>query len=141
MRAIVLVALALVAMASAGVPRVPNKELNRKLMAQVMAKRMASSTASTDATNPNKRIVIENFFTTRVDHFNWQNTEEWTLRYFGVTDHYLPGGPILIFLGGNQPIRTSMVDESSLIYEMAREMNGAVYAFESRFYGQSWVTE
>lgn len=142
MRAIVLFTLALVAMASAGVPRTPNKELNRMLMQQVMTKRSAPtpSTAAA-AAQPNKRIVIENFFTTRVDHFNSQNTAEWTLRYFAVTDHYMPGGPILIFLGGQQPIRPSMVDESSLIYEMAREMNGAVYAFETRFYGQSWVTE
>lgn len=114
------------------------------LMQQVLAKRSApapSTAAAATSAQPNKRLVIENFFTTRVDHFNSQNTAEWTLRYFAVTDYYIPGGPILIFLGGNQPIRTSMVDESSLIYDMAREMNGAVYAFESRFYGQSWVTE
>lgn len=142
MRAIVLITLALVAMASAGVPRTPNKELSRMIMQQVMAKRMAPApSAAATSAQPNKRLVIENFFTTRVDHFNSQNTAEWTLRYFAVTDYYIPGGPILIFLGGNQPIRTSMVDESSLIYEMAREMNGAVYAFESRFYGQSVVTE
>ncbi|XP_001659434.2 putative serine protease K12H4.7 [Aedes aegypti] len=142
MRAIVLVTLALVVMTATAASvsrRVPNKELSRTLMQQVMTKRFSSTKPAVD--DPAKRIVIENFFTTRVDHFNSQNTAEWTLRYFAVTDYYMPGGPILIFLGGNQPILTSMVDESTLIYDMAREMNGAVYAFESRFYGQSFVTE
>lgn len=86
-------------------------------------------------------MVIENFFTTRVDHFNAQNTDEWTLQYYSSPDNYQHGGPILIFLGGNLPIRTDMVDDSSLMYELGRELNGAVYAFESRFYGQSWVTK
>ncbi|XP_062554238.1 putative serine protease K12H4.7 [Armigeres subalbatus] len=141
MRAIVLASLALVAMtaAAATVPRTANQEENLKLMQQVMTKSFASTRKGVD--DPEKRIIIENFFTTRVDHFNAQNTAEWTLRYFAVTDYYIPGGPILIFLGGTSPIVTSMVDESTLIYEMARELNGAVYAFESRFYGQSIITE
>lgn len=140
MRAIFIVALAaLVALASAAAPRTKqNVEASRKLVQQMLTKRLSPSVSPA---GPAKRIVIENFFTTRVDHFNAQNTDEWTLRYLTLSDWYMPGGPILIHLGGNQPIQPNMVDESSLIYEMAREMHGIVFAFETRFYGQSWVTE
>ncbi|KAL9696790.1 hypothetical protein quinque_016369 [Culex quinquefasciatus] len=140
MRAIFIVALAaLVALASAAAPRTKqNVEASRKLVQQMLTKRLSPSVSPE---GPAKRIVIENFFTTRIDHFNAQNTDEWTLRYLTLSDWYMPGGPILIHLGGNQPIQPNMVDESSLIYEMAREMHGIVFAFETRFYGQSWVTE
>ncbi|XP_058817545.1 uncharacterized protein LOC131680850 [Topomyia yanbarensis] len=143
MRTIVLIALVLVAAVAAGVHRSePNMQANRQLIHQMLTRHMRmpqrKPTASAD---PNKKVVIENFFTTRTDHFNNQNTEEWTLRYLSVTDYYLPGGPILIFLGGNRPIVPEMIDDSTLIYEMGREMNGAVFAFESRFYGSSRVTE
>ncbi|XP_053690992.1 thymus-specific serine protease-like [Sabethes cyaneus] len=63
------------------------------------------------------------------------------MRYYASSDNYQPGGPILIFLGGLTPISRNLIDETTLIYEMAREWNGALFAFESRFYGQNWVTE
>ncbi|KAL1401717.1 hypothetical protein pipiens_006413 [Culex pipiens pipiens] len=128
MRAILIVALAaLVALASAAAPRTKqNVEASRKLVQQMLTKRLSPSVSSA---GPAKRIVIENFFTTRIDHFNAQNTDEWTLRYLAVTDWYQPGGPILIWLGGYTPIQPYMVDESSLIYDMAREMHGAVLCF------------
>lgn len=88
-----------------------------------------------------KRIVVENYFTTRVNNLNPQRNERWTMRYFSVTEFYEAGGPILIWLGGNAPIHEYMIDESSLLYDLARQMNGAIFAFESRFYGQNRATE
>ena len=136
----------LVAVALAAVPRAnPSKRnvpTSRKVMEHMITRGLVPNAPKpTTSPNPSKRIVIENFFTTRIDHFNAQNTDEWTLRYLAVTDWYQPGGPILIWLGGYMPIQPYMVDESSLIYDMAREMHGAVYAFETRYFGQSWITE
>ncbi|KAL9706703.1 hypothetical protein quinque_010221 [Culex quinquefasciatus] len=143
MRLLFVVAL-LVASAFAAVPRTnpskANLQTSRRLLEQLVTRGMPQTPRKPASEAPSKRIVVENFFTTRIDHFDPQNTAEWTLRYLAVTDYYQPGGPILIWLGGNAPIQPYMVDESSLIYDMAREMHGAVIAFESRFYGQSWVT-
>ncbi|XP_058452736.1 thymus-specific serine protease-like [Malaya genurostris] len=141
MQTFILIALLLVTAVTSGVVQnrsEPNLRANRKLIHHWMQKPIFKPTASA---NPDKAVAIENFFTTRVDHFDLQNTDEWTLRYFSVSDYYKPGGPILIFLGGFFPIGPETIGESTLIYELGQEMNGAVFAFESRFYGNSRVTE
>ncbi|XP_055642694.1 thymus-specific serine protease-like [Toxorhynchites rutilus septentrionalis] len=141
MRSAIIITLALVAVAAAANVHKAKRhgEINPLLVQQILTKRPIAPPAS-GKSNPSGRLVVENFFTTRVDHFNAQNTDEWTLQYYSAPDNYREGGPILIFLSGNLPIRTDMVDDSSLMYELGRELHGAVYAFESRFFGQSWVT-
>ncbi|XP_035772901.1 putative serine protease K12H4.7 [Anopheles albimanus] len=84
--------------------------------------------------------ITEEFFVTLVDHFNLQNRDTWSNRYLSLMDHFVPTGPILIFLGGNSPISTALIDETTLINEMARELGGALFAFETRFYGESLPT-
>ncbi|XP_055545770.1 putative serine protease K12H4.7 [Wyeomyia smithii] len=146
MRSIILITLlAVITVAFAAVPRrLPNAQASRQLVQQLFtrqfvgAKKHAATSPSSDST---PRQISEHFFTTSVDHFHAQNTEQWTLRYIASTENYLPGGPILIFLGGIRPIVPEMIDETTLIYEMAQQWNGALFAFESRFYGQSRVTE
>ncbi|XP_055545948.1 putative serine protease K12H4.7 [Wyeomyia smithii] len=140
MRATVVITLALLTAMAGALPRTREGTKRRTLVDEIIAKRATKASTPATADTPNKQVVIENFFTTQVDHFNPQDSEEWTLRYFSASDHYLPGGPILIFLGGHTPIVPSMIDETSLIYEMAREMNGVVYAFETRFFGESRIT-
>ncbi|XP_058454750.1 thymus-specific serine protease-like [Malaya genurostris] len=144
MKPIVLITLTVIAAAATAVPRAQeNVGKTHVLVDEIIAKRAANAgaTVPVNSPDPNPRLVIENFFTTKVDHFNPQNAEEWTLRYFSMPDFYRPGGPILIFLGGWTAIVPWMIDSSSLIYEIAEELHGAVYAFESRFYGESKITE
>ncbi|XP_055546468.1 thymus-specific serine protease-like [Wyeomyia smithii] len=143
MRSIVLIALSLVIAAFAGVPRSkPNLEANRRLIEQMFTRRFTEPKKQAPARDDSStRPISEHFFSTEVDHFNAQNTDQWTLRYFASADNYVQGGPILIFLGGTRPITPSMIDDTTLIYEMAREWNGALFAFEPRFYGESRVTE
>ncbi|XP_053690995.1 putative serine protease K12H4.7 [Sabethes cyaneus] len=136
MRTTFVIVLALLAAAATALPRTREGTKRATTVDEIIAKRAKAATTSPKS----KRVVIENFFTTQADHFNPQDSEEWTLRYLAATDYYMPGGPILIFLGGYTPIVPSMIDDTSLIYEMAREMNGAVYAFETRFIGDSRVT-
>ncbi|XP_058451309.1 thymus-specific serine protease-like [Malaya genurostris] len=144
MRTLGFIALLQVTVVAAGVHRSdePNKQAQRQLFRQLHSRNASKYPSIPTATNnPDKAAVLENFFTTQVDHFNLQNTERWTLRYFSVSDYYKPGGPILIFLSGHRSLTPEMIDETTLIYEMGQEMNGAVFGFETRFYGHSRVTE
>ncbi|XP_053690996.1 thymus-specific serine protease-like [Sabethes cyaneus] len=146
MRSILLIALSLAIAAFAAVPRntKPNIQANRQLIEQLFTRQFAGAKKQTPVksdSDSSTRPIVEHFFTTEVDHFNARNTDQWTLRYFAATENYREGGPILIFLGGFRPISPDLIDETTLIYEMAREWNGALFAFESRFYGQSRVTE
>lgn len=140
----ILLLVALVALASSAVvPRTRrNHAASRAIIQHMLTKGLYSeeSVESTSSSDRDERIVVENYFTTRLNHFNHQQREDWTLRYLSVTEHYRPGGPILIRLSGNGPVRRDMINESSLITELAREMGGAVYAFETRFYGMSKPT-
>uniref|UniRef100_A0A240PPB5 Prolylcarboxypeptidase n=1 Tax=Anopheles christyi TaxID=43041 RepID=A0A240PPB5_9DIPT len=81
--------------------------------------------------------ITEEFFTTEVDHFNNQDNATWNNRYLALMDHLIEGGPILIFLTGDTPLDPSMIDDGTLINEMARDLGGAVFALETRFYGES----
>ncbi|XP_055545768.1 thymus-specific serine protease-like [Wyeomyia smithii] len=146
MRSIFLITLLVViTVAFATVPRrTRNAQASRQLAAQLFTRQFAGARKQASASSgfdSSSRQVSEHFFTTSVDHFNAQNTEQWTLRYFASTDNYRQGGPILIFLGGLNPIIPELIGETTLIHEMAREWNGALFAFESRFYGQSRLTE
>ncbi|XP_049531354.1 putative serine protease K12H4.7 [Anopheles darlingi] len=84
--------------------------------------------------------ITEEFFVTLVDHFNLQNRDTWSNRYLSLMDHFVPTGPILIFLAGSIPVNSALIDETTLINEMARELGGALFAFETRFYGESQPT-
>uniref|UniRef100_A0A240PKZ5 Prolylcarboxypeptidase n=1 Tax=Anopheles epiroticus TaxID=199890 RepID=A0A240PKZ5_9DIPT len=87
--------------------------------------------------SPRNANITEEFFTTEVDHFNNQDLATWSNRYLSLMDHFVEGGPVLIFLSGDTPLDPSMIDDGTLINEMARDMGGAVFALETRFYGES----
>ncbi|XP_055609597.1 putative serine protease K12H4.7 [Uranotaenia lowii] len=145
MRAIVAITLlvALAAFVGAKSLKEPNEKVNRLLMQQLLAKRSGANSrvAPKAPVVADKRIVIENYFTTRLDHFNSQNTQEFQLRYLQVSDFYRPGGPILIFLAGNTALEDWMVYRGTLIYQLAEKMNALLIGVESRFYGSSRPTE
>uniref|UniRef100_A0A182SF35 Uncharacterized protein n=1 Tax=Anopheles maculatus TaxID=74869 RepID=A0A182SF35_9DIPT len=75
----------------------------------------------------NANITVD-FFTTEVDHFNNQDGATWSNRYMVSMDHFVEGGPLLIFLTGDVPLEASLIDEGTLINEMARDLGGAVFA-------------
>ncbi|XP_041761353.1 putative serine protease K12H4.7 [Anopheles merus] len=98
--------------------------------------RLRSATISLKPSQRNANIT-EEFFTTEVDHFNNQDLTTWSNRYLTLMDHFVEGGPVLIFLTGDAPLDPSMIDDGTLINEMARDLGGAVFALETRFYGKS----
>ncbi|KAG0229149.1 hypothetical protein BGW42_001764 [Actinomortierella wolfii] len=65
-------------------------------------------------------------------------THQTTFRqlYFVNDEHYRPGGPILLWVGGESPLH-SMFLNRGLLYELAKETNGLLVALEHRFYGNS----
>lgn len=53
--------------------------------------------------------------------------------------HFKPGGPIFIFLGGEWTI--SKYDAAGgHMYDIAKEMQGIIFATEHRFYGKTFPT-
>ncbi|XP_055543653.1 putative serine protease F56F10.1 [Wyeomyia smithii] len=129
MRSIFLITLLVVTTAAfAAVPRkTRNTQASQQLVAHLFTRQFAGArkqpSVSSDS-GASQRQISEHFFTTNVDHFNAQNTEQWTLRYFASTDNYRQGGPILTFLGGVYPIVPELIDETTLIYEMNPRFNG-----------------
>ncbi|KAG0245053.1 hypothetical protein BGW41_004310 [Actinomortierella wolfii] len=65
-------------------------------------------------------------------------TQQTTFRqlYYVNDEHYRPGGPILLWVGGESPLH-SMFLNRGLLYELAQETNGLLVALEHRFYGNS----
>lgn len=61
------------------------------------------------------------------------------MRYFSNSEHYVPGGPIFIYVGGEWEISYGWVTGGH-IYDMAKELNGFVFYTEHRYYGKSYPT-
>lgn len=89
--------------------------------------------------NPNRRLVLSRTITQKLDHFDDANTATWEMRYFSNDEHYVPGGPIFIYIGGEWTISYGSI-LGGHIYDMAKEMNGHLFYTEHRYYGQSHPT-
>lgn len=61
------------------------------------------------------------------------------MRYFSNNEHYAPGGPLFIYLGGEWEISYGWVMGGHM-YDMAKEMNGHIFYTEHRYYGRSYPT-
>uniref|UniRef100_A0A1Y9H2F3 Prolylcarboxypeptidase n=1 Tax=Anopheles dirus TaxID=7168 RepID=A0A1Y9H2F3_9DIPT len=92
--------------------------------------------SKSEPSQSNANITVE-FFTTEVDHSNNQDGATWSNRYLSSMDHFVESGPLFVFLTGDVPLDPALIDESTLINEMARDLGGAVFALETRFYGES----
>ncbi|XP_041975520.1 putative serine protease K12H4.7 [Aricia agestis] len=58
------------------------------------------------------------------------------MRYFVNLEFWKKGGPVFVFLGGEGPASKRLLT-TGIMYEMARETRGAMYATEHRYYGRS----
>lgn len=87
----------------------------------------------------NARLILDRRITQKLDHFDVANTATWEMRYFGNNEHYAPGGPIFIYVGGEWEITYGWI-MSGHMYDMAKEMSGYMFYTEHRFYGKSWPT-
>lgn len=75
----------------------------------------------------------------RLDNFDPANTEIWGQRFFMNDEFYTPGSPYFVFLGGEWTI-TEYRLTNSLMYDMADDLNAAIFYLEHRYYGFSRPT-
>ncbi|CAD5235294.1 unnamed protein product [Bursaphelenchus xylophilus] len=78
----------------------------------------------------------ENWFTQPLDHFNATNKETWKQRYFVNDAYYKPGGPDILFIGGEWTEDGSLTCGGVLV-TYAQQLNARLWALEHRFYGES----
>lgn len=76
----------------------------------------------------------------RVDHFNPLDRRSYDARYFVNNEHWLAGGPIFIYVNGGFEVYDEFL-EGGIIYELAEELSGNLFALEHRFFGESRPTE
>lgn len=78
------------------------------------------------------------FHAQRLDHFTETDTRTWRQRFFQNFDHYRPGGPVILLIGGEGPMQSNRVGNSKYAYAwMAEQLHAAVVCLEHRFYGDS----
>ncbi|CAG4977592.1 unnamed protein product [Parnassius apollo] len=72
----------------------------------------------------------------KLDHFDENENRTWKMRYFKRLDFWKLNGPIFLFLGGESETSPNFL-YTGIMYELAKETNGALYASEHRYYGKS----
>lgn len=75
----------------------------------------------------------------RLDHFDPQNPTTWNMHYDVVADHFIDGGPIIIYNNDWYPSPANIL--VGVINELGIELNGYLVAPHPRFYGNSRPTE
>ena len=88
----------------------------------------------------NNRNLQTLSMTQRLDHFDRQGTATWNMRYFMNDQFAAPGGPIFIYVGGQYEFYQQAMMTSGLFFDLARELNGTLFATELRFYGSNRPT-
>jgi len=72
-----------------------------------------------------------------VDHFNSNDNRTFSQRYFANLDHYEPGGPVFINIGGEGPASSKDVSGYLTNALFAQKTKGAAISVEHRFYGKT----
>ncbi|XP_075979471.1 putative serine protease K12H4.7 [Anticarsia gemmatalis] len=71
-----------------------------------------------------------------LDHFDENENRTWYMRYFERLDYWKAEGPIYLFINGEAQASDALL-RTGILYELAKETNGAMYASEHRYYGKS----
>lgn len=71
-----------------------------------------------------------------LNHFDSRDGRSWKMRYFERHDLWKPKKPIYLFLGGEGPASPVFI-KTGIMYDLAKETNGALFAAEHRYYGKS----
>lgn len=71
-----------------------------------------------------------------LNHFDSNDKRTWKMRYFQRHDMWKPKKPIYLFLGGEGPASPVFL-KTGIMYDLAKETNGAMFASEHRYYGKS----
>ncbi|KXT02964.1 hypothetical protein AC578_10610 [Pseudocercospora eumusae] len=74
------------------------------------------------------------WFTQRLDHFG-DNQRTFQQKFYMSTEHYRPGGPILLFQGEESTSLDCL--GCTIMHDFAQKLNGIVVNLEHRYFGQS----
>ncbi|GAB0088476.1 thymus-specific serine protease [Sergentomyia squamirostris] len=83
----------------------------------------------------------ERNITQRLDHFDPNNTDTWTHRYWIDDSFYTPGAPIFLYVGDMTFFFTEFRMNTSHFRDLAEEFNAYILVTEHRYYGESRPTE
>lgn len=112
-------------------------EKQRVPIYKLLAPREPFPATKPDETRPSN--VTLQTIVQRLDNFDPSNTDIWGQRFFMNDEFYTPGSPFFVFLGGEWII-TEYRLTNSLMYDMAEDLNAAIFYLEHRFYGLSRPT-
>lgn len=71
-----------------------------------------------------------------LDHFDENESRTWKMRYFERLDSWKANGPIYLFING-EGTASEVFLQTGMLYELAKETEGAMYLSEHRYYGKS----
>ena len=81
-------------------------------------------------------VPLEQWFSQVVDHDSVRDGRTWSQRYWLSKEHYRPGGPSLLMIGGEGEASPHWLVAGTLV-EYARQQGAALLVLEHRFYGRS----
>lgn len=112
-------------------------EKTRVPMYKLLAPREPFPALKSDQTAP-LNVTLQTIFQ-RLDNFDPSNLQVWEQRFFMNDEFYTPGSPFFVFLGGEWTITPYRLT-NSLMYDMADDLNAAIFYLEHRYYGESRPT-
>ncbi|CAI4222315.1 unnamed protein product [Auanema sp. JU1783] len=86
-----------------------------------------------DSNNPNYKT---DFFTTKIDHFSYTNSDTFKMKYLYNNTFYKQGGPIFFYTGNEGDVE-DFAEATGIIFDLAPKFNAAIIFAEHRFYGSS----
>lgn len=84
--------------------------------------------------------VTMRWFNVPVCHYNPLIRRSFDLRYYANDQHYVPGGPIFIYVGGGNEVYDDYLARGA-VFEIAQETGGYLFGLEHRFFGASRPTD
>jgi hypothetical protein len=86
-----------------------------------------------------RKSAIEKWIEQPLDHFNSQDQRTFHQRYFENIEYHVDNGPIFIFVGGEAEISSGWL-LAGHFHDMAKKLNGILFAVEHRYYGKTRPT-
>jgi len=87
----------------------------------------------------NRLPIAAEWFTQRLDHFDWQEQRVWKQRYFTNATFWNPKnkGPIFLQVGGEGGISDAYVVYVEMALNFGKKYGALMFVLEHRFYGES----
>ncbi|GIQ82805.1 peptidase S28 [Kipferlia bialata] len=76
-----------------------------------------------------------------LDHFDKVDISYWSQKFYINDTYYTPGGPVLLFLGGEGPESPKCVGGYFYVNTFAKMLGGLIVDLEHRYYGESIPVE